>query len=238
MVDEDIGCFATLQKWLIFIVNIILFIFGVVQIGISAYVLAAGTESLGFMADLLDDNDNAVKAVLAFGVILVMISFFACCGAMIESKCMLWIYAIILFFMIMGQAMTIAVVAVTVKYGDSVFEDLWQDLDEDDINSIEQAYQCCSFNGKNVNETWPADALNYVNCSTSNDWDPMQTCWGKFETAIDDNYDMVRISTIIVLTAQILIYFSAHFVIQSIAEAEGAEAEKFDGEYTSGAPKV
>jgi len=239
MVDEDIGCCATLQKWLIFIVNIILFIFGTVQVGIACYIIAAGSDSLGFAADLFDGNDSAVQSMLAFGIIIIIISFVACVGAMRESKCMLWVYAVILFFMIIGQAMTVAVTAVSLEYGDSIFASLWKKLDAEKIEDFEQAYECCSFNGDDATNTWPADVANYITCTGSNNFDPMETCWGKFESTVDANYAMVKTITAIVLAVQTLIYFSTHFVIQAIAEAEGAEAEKQDNiEFTSGAPKV
>jgi len=233
---EDIGCCATIQKWLIFIVNIILFIFGIIQIGIACYVIAAGSDSLGFAAEVLDGNESAVQAMLAFGILVVIISFVACVGATKESKCLLWLYAVVLFFMILGQAMTVAVTAVSVEYGDSIFSSLWKKLDNDTISDIEQTYKCCSFNGDDADNTWRADAARYVSCSSENNWDPMKSCWGKFETDVDENYDMVRIITAIVLTVQIVIYFSTHFVIQSIAEAEGAEEQTI--EIHGGAPKV
>jgi len=238
MVDEDIGCCATIQKWLIFIVNIILFIFGTIQVGVACYVIAAGSENLGFAAELLDGNDSAVYAMLAFGIIIIIISFFACVGAKSESTCMLWVYAVVLFFMIMGQAMVVAVSAVSMEYGDSIFESLWKKLDNETIEDIEQTYECCSFNGDDVNNTWTADRVQYLSCSSSNSFDPMETCWGKFESSIETNYNLVKSITAIVLAVQTLIYFSTHYVIQSIAEAEGAEAEKDNVEFTGGVPKV
>jgi len=238
MVDEDIGCCATLQKWLIFIVNVILFIFGTVQIGVACYVISAGTDSLGFAADLLDDNDSAIQGMLAFGIIIVIISFVACIGAKMESTCMLWLYALILFLMIMGQAMSVAVTSVSLEYGDSIFQSLWKKLDVDRIDDIEQTYKCCSFNGTNATDTWPADAEQYASCSNANDFDPMQTCWEKFRTTIDDNYEMVKMVTIIVLAVQTLIYFSTHYVIQSIAEAEGLEDAKQEIEIPNGGAPV
>jgi len=238
MVDEDIGCCATCQKWLIFIVNIILFIFGTIQVGIACYVIAAGTENLGFAAELLDGNDSAVHAMLAFGIIIIIISFLACVGAKSENKCLLWLYAIVLFFMIMGQAMVVAVTAVSLEYGDSIFESLWKKLDVETIEDIEQTYECCSFNGNDATKTWPADVAQYASCTSSNNFDPMETCWGKFESSIDANYGMVKTITAIVLAVQTMIYFSTHFVIQSIAEAEGVEAEKQGVEFTGGAPRV
>jgi len=238
MVDEDIGCCATLQKWLIFIVNIVLFIFGTVQIGIAGYVLAAGTDSLGFMAEVLDGNESAVQAMLAFGILVVIISFLGCFGAVKESKIMLWLYAVILFFMIMGQAMVVAVTGVTMEYGESIFASLWKKLDADTIDTIQTTYECCSFNGDDPLNSWPDDIAAYGTCSTNDKGEPVETCWGKFENTVDESYDMIQKITIIVLTVQIVIYFSTHFVIQSIAEAEGAEDAQKDIEFSGGVPKV
>jgi len=238
MVDEDIGCCATLQKWLIFIVNLVLFIFGAVQIGVAVYIMAAGTENLDFASEVMDGNDTSVKCMLAFGIIVFFISFLGCCGAKKECKGMLWTYAVVLFFMIMGQAMTVALLAVSVKYGDSIFESLWKELSDETISDIETTYECCSFNGDDSDETWAADVTEWDTCSAANSWDPMETCWGKFESKIDDNYDMVKIITAIFLGVQTVIYFSAHFVIQSIAEAEGVEKEQGAIEISGGAPRV
>merc|ERR1719189_1732210 len=113
---------------MIFAINIVLFIVGIVQIGISSYFLVAGSDELGFASDVYQGNDSAVHATLAFGVLFVIISFWACCGAIKHSKCMLWIYAIVMFFIIMGQAMTVAALAVSVDYGDSIFGEMWREL--------------------------------------------------------------------------------------------------------------
>jgi len=225
MVDEDIGCCATIQKWLIFIVNIILFIFGTVQIGVACYILSAGTENLGFAADVMEGNDTSVNFLLAFGIVVVFISFLGCLGAKRESKCMLWVYAFILFFMIMGQSMAVAVTGVSLEFGDSIFESLWKKLDATTIEDIEDTYECCSFNGNDTDNTWEADVNEWDSCTAENSWDPMESCWEKFEKTIDDNYCMVRIVTSIFLGVQTLIYLSTHYVIQSIAEAEGVEQE-------------
>merc|ERR550534_2024641 len=190
-----------------------LFIFGAIQIGIACYVLAAGSDSLGFAADVLDGNDSAVQSLLAFGIIIVFISFLACVGASKESKCLLWMYAIVLFFMIMGQAMIVAVTAVSVEYGDSIFSSLWKELSDEAVDKIQQTYQCCSFNGDNPT----GDVADYNACAGENsDWDPIESCWTKFETNVNDNYDMVKIITSIFLGIQVVIYFSTHYVIQSI----------------------
>jgi len=224
MVEEDIGCCGTFQKWLIFFINAILFIFGIIQLSVAAYVMGGGTEGLGFALDLLGDNDSAINSMLAFGILVVFISFWGCYGAAKENNCLLWIYTFILFFLIIGQAMTVAVFAVSVEYGDTIFESLWQKLDADTIADIEMAYECCSFNGNNANETWPADVEDYEECNV--DYGYTETCWGKFERNIEENYDMVKVITAVFMGFQILIYFCAHLLMQNIAEAEGIEEEK------------
>jgi len=218
----ELDCCATMQIRMIFAVNIILFIVGIVQIGISSYFLVAGNDDLGFVSDVYQGNDSAVNSTLAFGVLFVLISFWACCGAIRHSKCMLWVYAVVLFFIIMGQAMTVAALAVSVEYDDSIFADLWRKLDPETILDIENTYECCSFDG-NSTDTWVEDATRYQGCISNQSYNV--SCWQKFESEVDENYDMVRTVTAIFLGFQILIYFSTHYVIQSIAEAEGLEEE-------------
>jgi len=222
MVDEDIGCCATMQKWLIFIVNFVLFIFGCVQIGFAAYVLTSGTDDLGFASDVMGGDNSSMQALLAFGIVVLVISFLGCCGAKRESKCLLWLYAIVLFFLIMGQSMVVAVTGVSLEYGDSIYESLWQELGAETISDIETTYECCSFNGDDA-DTWAGDAIEYEICVTDNGW--TETCWGMFESEVEDNYCMVRIIAAIFLGVQVVIYLSTHYVIQSIAEAEGVERE-------------
>jgi len=222
----ELGCCATIQVGLIFIVNIILFIAGIVQIGIASYFLLSDSGDLGFVSDISQGNDSALNSVLAIGVLFAIISVWGCCGAKRHSKCMLWVYAIVLFFIMMGQAMVVAVLGVSVEFGDAIFADLWKELDPETVNVIEDSYGCCSFNG-NGNDTWVEDAARYQSCVSEKDFD--ESCWQKFESEVNDNYDMVRMVTAIFLGVQVLIYFSTHYAIQSIAEAEGVEETEMAG---------
>jgi len=225
----ELSCCASLQLRIIFVINIILFIVGIIQIGIASYFLVAGSDDLGFVSAVYQENDSAVISTLAFGVLFVVISGWGCCGANRQSKCMLWVYAFALFFIIMGQSMTVAALGVAIDYGDAIFADLWKQLQPENIDDIENTYQCCSFNG-NASDTWFEDAARYQNCTGEKGYD--ESCWQKFESDVNDNYDMVRSATAIFLGVQILIYFSTHYVIQSIANAEGVEeTEKAEKPY-------
>jgi len=221
----ELSCCAALNIRIIFAINIILFIVGIVQIGVASYILVAGSDDLGFVSAVYQENDSAVNSTLAFGVLFVVISWFGCCGANQRSKCMLWVYAFFLFFMIMGQAMTVAVLGVAIDYGDAIFADLWAQLPPQNMDDIESTFECCSFNG-NSNDTTYEDRARYFDCNGEKGYD--ESCWQKFEDDVNGNYDMVRTATAIFLGVQVLIYFSTHYVIQSIAEAEGKpeEAEK------------
>jgi len=242
MVDDEIaniGCCAKIQKWLIVIVNFILFLSGVAQLSFAIYIIAGGKDGLGFSSDV-EGNDTVVKCMISFGVLVAVISILGYLGAKKENKCWLWVYVFILFFMIMGQVIVIVVMFIAVEYGDSIFESLWMDLEPDTISDIEEAYQCCSFNGDDVNNTWPGDVIEFNQCSAENSFDPMETCWGKFERTIEENYTMVEIATLVILGVQILIYFSTHYVIQSIAEAERERTvvEKESIQMSSGGPTM
>jgi len=218
----ELSCCAAMHIRIIFAINIILFIVGIVQVGVASYFLVAGSDDLGFVSAVYKDNDSAVKSTLAFGVLFVVISWFGCCGAIRRSKCMLWVYAFFLFFIIMGQAMTVAVLGVAIDHGEAIFADLWKQLQPENIDDIESTFECCSFNG-NSNDTWAEDAARYQICTDEEGYD--ESCWQKFEDDVNDNYDMVRTATAIFLGVQVLIYFSTHYVIQSIAEAEGKPEE-------------
>lgn len=231
----ELDCCASMHVGMIFTVNIILFVVGIVQIGISSYFLVAGSDDLGFVSEVYQGNDSAVNSTLAFGVLFVVISFLACCGAIRHSKCMLWIYAIILFFIIMGQAMTVAALAVAGDYGDSIFAELWRKLDAETKDDIENTYECCSFNG-NSDDTWLEDTTRYATCTGTKGYD--ESCWQKFESKVDENYDMIRTAAAVFLCFQIMIYFSTHYVIQSIAEAEGGLEDAVTESEMTGKPRV
>jgi len=221
---EELGCCATLQKWLIFIVNLILFLVGLVQIIIAVVFLTTDGGDLEFLSEVVDGNNTEINSMVALGVFFIFLSFWACVGATRHSKCMLWIYAIMLFLLILGQGMSIAVAAVSVKYGDSIFGSLWQELDEETIDDIQTSFECCSFNG-NSTDSWASDIEEFNDCSNIHNFDPMLGCWEKFNEKLDENYDMVIVATSIFLGIQIMVYLSTHYVIQSIAEADGvAEA--------------
>jgi len=223
----ELNCCATLHIRIIFVVNIILFIGGVVQIRVASYFLVAGSDDFGFVSAVFQENDGFRVSTLALGVLFVIISWWGCCGANRRSKCMLWVYAFVLFFFIMGQSMTVVVLGVAIDYGDAIFADMWKQLQPDNIDDIENTYQCCSFNG-NSSDTWFEDAARYQNCTGGKVYN--ESCWQKFEGDVNENYDMIRSATAIFLGVQILIYFSTHYVIQSIAKAEGDEtAEKVYG---------
>jgi len=224
--EKNIGCFANFQKWFILIVNVILCILGLAQVGLGCYIVAAGTEGLGFASAVFKDNDSAVKFLLVFGAIIVFIAVMGCCGAKRKSKLMLWVYAFILFFLIMGQSVGVVVVGFSVTYGNAIFESLWKTLSAETIEDIEDSYECCSFNGEFANMTWAEDAADWTSCTAENDWDPMETCWGKFESSITENFDCLYIVGAVVLGAQVITYFCTHYVVGSIAKAEG-EDKKF-----------
>lgn len=232
MVEEEIGCCATMQKWTLWIINILLFIFGVVELGVGIYLLSGG-GGLEFISDLLDGNNQIAYAVLALGVCFIFLSFFGCAGAMWESKCLLWIYAVILFALIIVQAIVAAVGGVTKEYGKEIFEKLWKKLTDATQDDIQDSFKCCSYNGA-LGASWTDDNAAYASCYAANhnstEWDPITSCWDKFEGDINSNFSTIVTVVSIALGVQIIIYFMTHFLIQKIAEAEGVEDGRGDAD--------
>ncbi|CAH0556035.1 unnamed protein product [Brassicogethes aeneus] len=80
------SCSLSFIKLLLFVFNIVFCIIGIAFIGVGAYILT----SLKDVKTFLDTGIIHSSGILiATGVIIFVISFFGCCGAKRESRCML-----------------------------------------------------------------------------------------------------------------------------------------------------
>jgi len=229
MATGKMGCCARIQKCSIFLLNLVLFLFGVTEIGIALYIKLSKDDGGNFVSDIFEGNDTLIEMTLTFGVALTLLAFFGCCGAMLSNRCMLWSYVIILFFLIMGQAMIFAVGLASTDSHDEIFAQVWSDLSNDTILDIESAYDCCSFNGTDINNTWTSDVTNYEECSASKNDSTIETCWSKFSADLEENYNTIVFGTGVIFALQVIMYFSTHFVMQSIARAAKSELDQSDG---------
>jgi len=91
------GCFT---KFFLFVLNFIVFGLGVAVITLSSLIIHHGKQ----FQDLIDSGTFTVPVVLlVFGVIITLIGFFGCAGALRESPCLLYTYATIVLLLLVAQ---------------------------------------------------------------------------------------------------------------------------------------
>jgi len=90
------GC----TKILLFLLNFVVFGVGVAVVTLASLVLSHTSDFSTFF------QSGAITipiVILLFGVAVVLLGFFGCCGALRESSCLLNTYAIIVMVLVLGQ---------------------------------------------------------------------------------------------------------------------------------------
>lgn len=104
------GCIANLLKYLLFGSNFIIFVIGCVVLGLGIYALVDGASLVNLVNESGVEGDinitaftSAAYIFIVVAVFVVILTFFGCCGAIKESKCMLGTYftLILVMFIVM-----------------------------------------------------------------------------------------------------------------------------------------
>merc|ERR1711934_1210514 len=93
-------CCESLVKYFMIICNIIFALIGTVLIGFGAYAQIEAKDYLNFLGN---NYVNTPIFIIILGAIIFVISFFGCCGASKESKCMMYTYGFFLFLILIAQ---------------------------------------------------------------------------------------------------------------------------------------
>jgi len=206
---KELGCCGCMEKYFLCTVNSILFIVGVAEFGVGVYAISSnsGTWTGSYIA----------KFAIAMGAVVAFISFLGCCGASRENRCMLWLYSFILFWIILIQTSGLTVCTVGSTHTKEFLSTCWDHLDDSDISKIEDAYDCCSFDGNSTDAT-PTDKSDYLNCTSEHPtW--TQSCWEKAHSDVESNFRSVSIAIGFVLVAQIIFLFTTMALISGITKS-------------------
>jgi len=207
---NQLGFCGCLEKWILWTVNFILFIVAIAEIGAGIYVM--NSDSISW------SGSNLPTFAITMGVVVGFIAFLGCCGAAKENKCLLWIYAFVLFWIILAQTSGLTVCAVGNSYSQQFLSQGWTKLSPDDRTQIEESYECCSFNGNSTDAT-PSDRAEYQTCiSEHSKW--TETCWEKVHRDVKSNFKSISIAVGIVLGAQIVLLFVTLTLISGISASE------------------
>merc|ERR1712150_181092 len=183
-------------------------------------------------SDSLDWTGTGIpKACVAMGLFLVLVSFLGCCGAWKENRPMLWLYAFLIFVLVLCQVGALSVAAVSKDYTMRFMQEVWDEMDTATRDEVEKAWKCCSFMGSDdhANQYSKDDHEDYETCSSdhANDgWgNPIPSCYDKAHADVEHNLKTVLIAVGIVGAVQIVILFMTMCLISGIAAKSGAKKE-------------
>ncbi|KAK4472268.1 hypothetical protein MN116_002661 [Schistosoma mekongi] len=140
-------------KSCVFVLNIICLLCSLVLIGAGAYVEVKFSQ---YGANLHKVWQAAPIAIIVVGVIILIVSFLGCCGAIKENVCMLYMYAFFLIVLLIAELVA-AIVAVVYKDKiDAEVDTLMTgalDHPNEEITAfmdlIQSSFHCCGAKGPN-----------------------------------------------------------------------------------------
>jgi len=103
------GCVSTSFKYIVLLFNLLFFFLGCAIIGVGIYMqvkMAAYFDLLG------DITINSATIFIIVGVIITIISFFGCCGAIMENPCMMYTFATLVTLMLLIEVGLTAVILI------------------------------------------------------------------------------------------------------------------------------
>jgi len=140
------GCFT---KFILTALNFAVFAIGVGVVVLASLIISHGQD----FNTLVDQGSFTVPIILlAIGIIILLIGFFGCFGAIRESPCLLYTYATIVLVLLIGQISIVAYGAVKkgpiqdhmAKYMIEIYRGYGNTPEGDkSLNSAQHSLHCC-----------------------------------------------------------------------------------------------
>jgi len=152
------SCLGCINKTLLYILNLVLFLFGLAVVVIASIALSKTSE----FGDLLTEGTFTLPIiVLIVGIFILLLGFFGCCGAKKENSCMLYTYSTVLLCLVIAQV-TCGILLLV--YKDSAEDFIKDGMDEafnkynnpkdpkftEALDNIQQELECCGTVGPDV----------------------------------------------------------------------------------------
>merc|ERR1739848_960204 len=168
-------------KYLLFGSNFIIFVIGCVVLGLGIYALVDGAS----LVNLVDESGveglnitaftSAAYIFIVVAVFVVFLTFFGCCGAIKESKCMLGTYftLVLVMFIVMivgavlGYSQSMDDIGEALKTSMKKFKDKTDDETDktdkaitDAWNQVQTDFTCCGVRF-NTTDNWETQSDQY-----------------------------------------------------------------------------
>jgi len=145
------NCCETIIKYIVFLFNFVFFLTSVALIGIGAYIQINMTKYLDFLGD---SYINTSIILIIIGSLMLIVTFFGCCGACTENHCMMYTYGTMLALILLS----LIGVAVTVY----IFKDDARKLISANMKDGMQNYNKTGSRG--VTDTWDIMQSDFKCC--------------------------------------------------------------------------
>lgn len=158
-----LSCGMKLCKILLFVFNFIFWILGLAVLGLGIWSRVDG----GSWETLLQDSIvlNAANLMIASGVIVTIIGFLGCCGAIKQNQCMLISYAILIFLIFVLEIAT-GIFAYTKK------ATVQEELEVNIFKAINSSYGESTKSDQALTKAvdWFQENVNCCGAKEQNDW--------------------------------------------------------------------
>lgn len=174
------GLTAKLAKFLLFAINIAIWVCGAVIMGVGI-ALAVDEEAWSWFESIggagMDDGvfSAAVYIMISIGVLLFIVGFLGCCGTCKGNTCMLQTY-IIIVSIILALELVGAILAIVFK--DSLGEDIKENMRDD----IQNDYDGINKTDDGLTLSWNSMQMSLECCGSYNHTDYVGSSWEQAQT--------------------------------------------------------
>eukprot|EP01105_Mastigella_eilhardi_P006285 TRINITY_DN17911_c0_g1_i1.p1 TRINITY_DN17911_c0_g1~~TRINITY_DN17911_c0_g1_i1.p1 ORF type:complete len:227 (-),score=65.70 TRINITY_DN17911_c0_g1_i1:207-887(-) len=135
--------FCRFIKWFIIAINTVMLISGICMIVVGFYARFCHGK---YVDDLNTTFENLPWALVGLGAIMAGVSFIACCGAWMESRCALSLFLAVMFFIMLAQVAIAVCAFVEHDKIPGYVDDAWHnDMSDDQIIDVEKEFKCCGY---------------------------------------------------------------------------------------------
>lgn len=219
-------------KFLLFLVNFIFFLVGIGMIALGAYTVTVMEDYFKFLETPSFDLKLSVYTFIVVGVLITMISFFGCCAAFTDNKCMMVTFATLMALILVaeiGVAISVIIyrekaydiVQDTMKIGLNSYKEVGKESVTAGWDEIQNHFQCCGVN--NSTDWTTAKAFNNTknvpssccvieasSCGVGKNKFPFtglhpQGCFEQFEKFVEGNVLVVGGVGIVFIVVQLIV---------------------------------